>query len=247
MSQRNPMNDRYTGEAPAGKTRKSAAAAKPKAKAAATVVEHTPKKTKQQKKAERKAERKRQQEAQREIDRKYYTPDTKRYRNLRMLWWAFLLIGVACVAISFLLRDTLPEPVAMAVLFAAYFFVIGAFYIDFSKVRKERKDYQARMMALEAQEARKKKAEARAAASRQPRRKGQGGSAEGSKEDAASEQEAEQAQAPAKRRRGFFGNGFRLPKSEAATSKDAAKDDGAAQDAGSAKAAKPDAPEGDAA
>ena len=37
MSQRNPMNERYTAEDRTGKTRKSAASAKPKAKAAASV------------------------------------------------------------------------------------------------------------------------------------------------------------------------------------------------------------------
>lgn len=37
MSQRNPMNERYTTSKPAGKTRKSAASAKPVSKAAASV------------------------------------------------------------------------------------------------------------------------------------------------------------------------------------------------------------------
>ncbi len=38
MSQRNPMNERYTTEGRRGTTRKSAASAKPKAQAAATVT-----------------------------------------------------------------------------------------------------------------------------------------------------------------------------------------------------------------
>ncbi|MCL1891126.1 MAG: hypothetical protein FWG00_03800 [Coriobacteriia bacterium] len=37
MAQRNPMNDRYQGEGPSGKTRKSASSAKPKSQAAASV------------------------------------------------------------------------------------------------------------------------------------------------------------------------------------------------------------------
>ena len=37
MSQRNYMNDRYQDEGPKGTTRKSAASAKPKSKAAASV------------------------------------------------------------------------------------------------------------------------------------------------------------------------------------------------------------------
>ena len=53
MTQRNPMNDRYTEENRTGKTRKSSASAKPKAERAATVREPAPK-TKEQKKKERK-------------------------------------------------------------------------------------------------------------------------------------------------------------------------------------------------
>ena len=51
MSQRNPMNDRYTTDEHQGKTRKSAAAMKPKTKAAASVRMQPTVKTKQQKKA----------------------------------------------------------------------------------------------------------------------------------------------------------------------------------------------------
>ena len=51
MSQRNPMNDRYTTDEHQGKTRKSAAAMKPKTKAAASVRVQPTVKTKQQKKA----------------------------------------------------------------------------------------------------------------------------------------------------------------------------------------------------
>ncbi|MCL2807230.1 MAG: hypothetical protein FWD27_03570 [Coriobacteriia bacterium] len=54
MAQRNPMNDRYTGEGPQGKTRKSAAKLKPKTDAASSV--HIAKKptNKQERKAARK-------------------------------------------------------------------------------------------------------------------------------------------------------------------------------------------------
>jgi len=54
MAQRNPMNDRYMGEGPQGKTRKSAAKLKPKSEAASTV--HIEKKPTN--KSERKAARK---------------------------------------------------------------------------------------------------------------------------------------------------------------------------------------------
>ncbi len=54
MAQRNPMNDRYQGDGPQGKTRKSAAQLKPKTEAASSV--HIDKKptTKQERKAARK-------------------------------------------------------------------------------------------------------------------------------------------------------------------------------------------------
>ena len=71
MAQRNPMNERYAGDGPVGKTRKSAAKLKPKAEAASSV--HIEKKpvTKQERKAARKKreaqlatkERERQQKA----------------------------------------------------------------------------------------------------------------------------------------------------------------------------------------
>ena len=56
MSQRNPMNDRYQTDEHRGQTRKSAAAMKPKSKAAASVRVQPKEKTKQQKKAEKKVE-----------------------------------------------------------------------------------------------------------------------------------------------------------------------------------------------
>ena len=48
MSQRNPMNERYTSEERTGVTRKSAASAKPKSKAAASVTVKSAKKTPEQ-------------------------------------------------------------------------------------------------------------------------------------------------------------------------------------------------------
>lgn len=229
MSQRNPMNERYTTEGHTGKTRKSASSAKPKMKVAGTVVEQAAKKTKQQRKAEAKAERKKQQARQREIDRKYYTPDTQRYRNLRKLWWAFLIGGIICVAVSFLAREQLPDMVAMVILFAAYAFIIAAFYVDLSKIRKERQAYQARMVAQEEAEAKRAKAAERAertkAQASAKGKKAKGGAAkpaeadEADKADKADDAPAEDGK-PAKKRRGFFGNGFRLPK-DGSSAKDA--------------------------
>lgn len=231
MSQRNPTNERYTAEGRTGKTRKSAASAKPKMKVAATVVPQAAKKTKQQKKAEAKAERKKQQAVQRELDRKYYTPDTPRYRKLRKLWWALLIGGVICVAVSFLAREQMPSELAIAILFAAYAFIIGAFYVDLSKIRKERQAYQRRMVLIEEAEAKKHKAEQRAQRSAGHGGKGKAATkaADGSQEPEAGTEPAQ----PAKKRRGFFGNGFRLPKEQTASD----VKDGKAEDAPEAGAA----------
>lgn len=234
------MNERYTTEGHAGKTRKSASSAKPKMKAAGTVVEKAAKKTKQQRKAEAKAERKKQQARQRELDRKYYTPDTQRYRTLRKLWWACLLGGIICVAVSFLAREQLPDMVAMVILFAAYAFIIAAFYIDLSKIRKERQAYQARMVAQEEAEAKRAKAEERAERTKAQMgakgKKGKGGAAAKDAEDAEADEASADSEKPAKKRRGFFGNGFRLPKDESA-----AKGDVAPAEKDAAQASKKDA------
>lgn len=157
MSQRNPMNERYTTEKHTGTTRKSAASAKPKTKAASTVTMGTSKKTPQERKAEQKAARKKEQERQRELDRKYYKPDTPRFKKLKRIWWLSLLGAVVCTALSWLLRSVEPTWIAFVCLFGAYALIIFAFYLDFSKIRKERRAYQERMAALEEAEAKKER------------------------------------------------------------------------------------------
>ncbi len=159
MSQRNPMNERYTSDKRTGTTRKSAASAKPKTKAAGTVTMGTSKKTPQQRKAEQKEARKKEQERQRELDRKYYKPDTERYRKLKRIWWVSLAGAVVCTLLSWLLREVQPTWLAFVCLFGAYALIIFAFYLDFSKIRKERRAYQERMIALEEAEAKKERKE----------------------------------------------------------------------------------------
>ncbi len=162
MSQRNPMNERYTTEKHAGTTRKSAASAKPKTKAAATVTMGTSKKTPQQRKAEQKAARKAEQERQRELDRKYYKPDTERFKKLKRIWWASLAGAIVCTILSWVFRNVQPTWISFICLFGAYALIIFAFYLDFSKIRKERRAYQERMVALEeAQSKKERKQQAR--------------------------------------------------------------------------------------
>lgn len=210
MSQRNPMNERYTAEDRTGKTRKSAASAKPKAKAAASVRIESAKKTPQQKKAEEKARRKEEAAKQRELDAKYYKPDTERYKKLRRCWWLCLIGAAVCTIVSFVFQSYMPVWLAFGILIGAYALIILAFYIDLSKIKKERAAYQARMVALEEKQKKKAKAEAGKAA------------AQGKKADAAKGQEAteEAAEAEKPAKKGLFG-GLRKPKPTDEAAKDA--------------------------
>ncbi len=142
MSQRNPMNDRYQTDKVKGQTKKSAASAKPKTKAAASVYVRPAGKSK----AEKKAIRKQQQAKQRELDRVYYNPPTQEYKNLRRIWWALLIAAIVITGVSFFGRNVIPEGMSIVTLVLAYACIIGALYIDFAKIRKVRRKYQAEML-----------------------------------------------------------------------------------------------------
>lgn len=196
MSQRNPMNDRYQTDEHQGKTRKSAAAAKPKSKAASSVRMQPTTKTKQQKKAEQKAVRAKQGE----LDRKYYNPPTPQYKRLRKMWWGLLIGAIVCTALSFLGRSFLPEAATYVILGLAYICIIGALYIDFSKIRKVRRAYQEEMEGRKTKEQRSLEKQQKAA----------------QRQTAADKLAAAEAEPEAEKpkKRSLFGNGFRLPKSD---------------------------------
>lgn len=211
MSQRNPMNERYQEEH-LGKTRKSASSMKPKTKAASSVYIKPKEKTKEQKKAEKREARARQVE----LDRKYYHPPTAQYKKLRRLWVALLVGAVVFVALSFLGRSFMPEPAYIAILVLAYVCIIGALYVDFSKMRKARRAYQEEMESRKTKEQRalekKQKAEAKAA-----------------KAEAAQKfEEAKAAEAEKAKKRGglfgLFGGGGRRRDEDAAAEAAAEKD-----------------------
>lgn len=199
MSTRNFQNERYSDEnAGSGSTRKSAASAKPKAKAAASVTVQSAKKTPQQRKAEQKAAQRQARDEQRRIDRKYYTPDTDRYKFLRRMWWGCLIGAIGSTAVSWFTREIEPGWISMVFMVLAYALIIGAFYLDFSKIRKERMAYQDRMLKLEAEQAKAEKAAARAARQNQGKQKGSGKNASRNPkaiEKAKAEKEAAEADA----------------------------------------------------
>lgn len=167
MSQRNPMNERYTTDERQGKTRKSAATMKPKTKAAASVHVQSKVKTKEQKKAEQKAQRSKQAE----LDRKYYNPPTDEYKRLRKMWWICLIAAILCTVLSWVARSWEPEWISFGALALAYVLIIAAFYIDFSKIRKVRRAYQAEMMAKKSKEMRAQEKQQKAAAREKASRK----------------------------------------------------------------------------
>lgn len=150
MSQRNPMNDRYQTDEHQGQTRKSAAAMKPKSKAASSVRIQSTKKTKQQKKAEKKAARAKQAE----LDRLYYNPPTAEYKKLRRIWWILLIAAMATTLLSFVGRSFLPPAASYITLAVAYACIIGALYVDFSKIRKVRRAYQVEIASKKTKAAR---------------------------------------------------------------------------------------------
>lgn len=223
MSQRNPMNDRYQTDEHQGQTRKSAAAMKPKSKAATSVHMQSTQKTKQQKKAEQKAARTKQTS----VDRQYYNPPTAQYKKLRKIWWGLLIAAIALTALSFAGRPFLPEVAVYIALGLAYACIIGALYVDFSRIRKVRRAYQEEMMSKKTKEMRAEEKKLKAAERT-------------AKLDTAEKgTEAEAAETPKKR--GLFGSGFSLKKAEdKKAEKQAAKEVQSAQKADAEDASKAD-------
>ena len=158
MSQRSPMNDRYQADEKKGTTRKSAASAKPKTKAAASVRVQSAEKTPKEKTAAKKAAEKIERQEQRELDAKYYNPPTAEYKKWKRLWWAALIVALISTACAFLLRWIAPgqETLSFIVLGLAYAGIIGGLLIDFTKIRKIRKEYQQEMRKKTTKEPKRK-------------------------------------------------------------------------------------------
>lgn len=165
MSQRNPMNERYTTEAKAGgASRRSASSAKPKSSAAASVVMGTKKKkpAKGKKAPLTKREQKRKErDKQYEAEKRYGDPPTKKFKICKRLWIGFLIASVVTVALSFALSGPAKEESGLvpawaptAFLIAAYACIIVTLYLDLGQIRKMRKQYVSQMMASQTKESR---------------------------------------------------------------------------------------------
>lgn len=152
------MNERYTTEAKAGgHTRKSAASAKPKSNAAASVVMGTKKKKSPKKPQKTKRDIKREQRnKQYEAEKKYGDPPTRKFKILKRCWIGFLIASVITVALSFVASkfEDAPSWVPTAFLIAAYACIIVTLYLDLGQIRKLRKQYVAQMTASQSKESR---------------------------------------------------------------------------------------------
>jgi hypothetical protein len=126
MGRRSPSNERYQKHTtPAGKTRRSAAAAKPKRAAGGAPTKSSAKKVRP----------KREKMA-------YFHPTTPEYKRLRLTWWVFL--GGAMVlstASYFMWKSPVLKDYGTYVLMAAYASIAFAIYLDWSKLRPLRKEW----------------------------------------------------------------------------------------------------------
>ncbi len=226
MSQRNPMNERYREENRGGKTRKSAASAKPSSERAATVHSPAPK-SKKQKRAEAR-ERERKQEAKWTIDThdNKYIESLPEYKKLRRIWWGCLIAAIVLIVCSFLAsrNDTL-NFMYVYCLIGGYAFVIAAFYIDFGKIRKLRRTYTAQVTQNKSKEARAAQKAARAEARAQQKE------AEEKFAAAQAEEEAKKANSPLNRLKSKFNFGSSSSAGDSADNADSGADDSADESA----------------
>lgn len=164
MSQRNPQNERYNEENKAGKTRKSAASAKPSARKA-TVHEPAPKSKKQKKEEQRQRDQRREAQARAMGAELSRYEDTPEYKKLRRIWWICIASAIALVAVSFLCsRNEQLGFLYIPLLILGYVLIIVAFYIDLGKIRKMKKQHTANLMMGKSKEARAQQKKARAEA-----------------------------------------------------------------------------------
>ncbi|MBQ9022060.1 MAG: hypothetical protein IJ113_08665 [Eggerthellaceae bacterium] len=170
MSQRNPLNERYQNadEKPVGKTRKSAASAKPVTKAASSV--RIPGKVEEPKglfaratakanKSQAVKDNKKKQASKETVERrkeqalrsKYYSPDTPEYKKWKKVWWGMLGAALVSTVISFYLSGRGDDYVNVSFVFIglSYVLLLLAIIFDFTYLRRLRNEYQDRMIAFE--------------------------------------------------------------------------------------------------
>ncbi|HET6351047.1 MAG TPA: hypothetical protein VFG89_02805 [Coriobacteriia bacterium] len=123
MARRSPMNERYQkNTAPSGKTRKSAASAKPKRGGSAPAAKSPAKKARPAP--------------------VLVNPPTPEFKRLRKIWWVLLITSAVITFGSWGARAYLhSELLANIALGVGYAFIGGALWLDMTKIRKMRNDY----------------------------------------------------------------------------------------------------------
>ena len=191
MTQRNPMNERYQSDDRTGKTRKSAASAKPVSKAGASVRVASGKKQAASRGflsrlsgGGNAAASKKQQE--REARARYYNHRWRRY------WWISIVLALSLTALSFVVQIAIPDSaVASYVLLGVgYALLIFAIWVDMGKVRKIRRAYADRMMAGRSKAATRARKAEKAAAQKEAAEARKLGEAEAAKRDAKAQVQA---------------------------------------------------------
>jgi hypothetical protein len=121
------MNERYGKHtAPSGKTRKSAAAAKPKRKAGTE--------------AQRSSSKRPTSSAGKKRQRIVINPPTPEFKKWRRIWWVFLGLAIAFSTVAyFLWRDEEMRAIGNWVLGAGYAMIAMALAIDWMKLRPLRR------------------------------------------------------------------------------------------------------------
>lgn len=186
MSRRNPLNERYqTDSTSAGKTRRSAASAKPVMKAAASVYVKDPKSKPKEGMFQRMfsgAEKRREEdikarekasgsvnteglskEERKELREKFMTTNEREYRKWRRIWWVFIALGIGSLvppiifAAYFLQNETL----TMAFYGLGWAFLLIAIGIDIVKIRPIRKEARGELVRDKSKAATRARKEAR--------------------------------------------------------------------------------------
>ena len=141
MSRRSPMNERYrdnseTAESK-GKTRKSAASAKPVSKAGASVRTKAAMDPKEKRKLEREEQRKKEARAAEEP-----VVYNEKEAFWRKIWWVCFALALVCLALSWFAGRIVPaefaQTVTIGAMIFAYVFLAGMIFVDIKFVRPAR-------------------------------------------------------------------------------------------------------------
>lgn len=139
MSQRNPMNERYTTDKVQGKTRKSAASAKPSSKRAATVRDAAPK-SKKEKKKENKAREAEQAAKRGTTTASAYVQKEAELKKWKRVWIACISFCIALTSVSLVVSLQMPDNSgpSFIILMLAFGVLLIGFYIDSTKIKPMR-------------------------------------------------------------------------------------------------------------